>query len=54
MATVMSKCEFDRQMAYSKITYLGIVFVHNTAFPKAIMTTIMKILIIGPTISMSS
>ena len=33
---------------------LGTVFVHNTAFPTAKMTKIMKILILGPTISMSS
>ena len=54
MVTMTSKFEFDRQMAFSKITYLGTVFVHNTAFPTAKMTKIMKILIVGPTISMSS
>ena len=39
--------------AFSKNTYLGTVFVHNSAFPTATMTKIMKILILGHTISLS-
>ena len=54
MVTMTSKYEFNQQNGVLK-DYLPLHnFVHNTAFPTAKMTNFMKILILGPTISMSS
>ena len=61
MVTMMSKCEFDLQNGILK-DYLPRHLIsmprHNFCsqyfFPTAKMTKIMKILILGPTISMSS
>ena len=54
MVTMTSKCEFDRQNGVLKDYLPGTVFVHNTIFPIVKMTKIMKILILGSTISVSS
>ena len=54
MVTMMSKCEFDRQNGVLKDYLPRQVFVHNTAFLTALMTKVMKILILGLTIFMSS
>ena len=54
MVTMPSKESSLVKMTVSKSTYRGTVFVHNAAFATTKMTKIMKILILGPTVFMSS
>ena len=54
MVTMTSKCEFNRQNGVLKDYLPRHSFCSQYGFSNSVMTKVMKILILGPTISMSS